>query len=215
MASTIENTGWTIADLMQRFGSMPLARICQSPPPGTATEQDVLDWEARENRLFELVDTVLLEKTLGFYEAYLASLLATSLTNFVQQNHLGIVTGADGMMRLAPGLVRIPDVAFLSWDRLPNRQVPREPLPDVVPDLAVEILSASNTQQEMEQKLKDYFATGVRLVWYIDPSTQRVSVYSGVDAEQVFTAPQTIDGGDVLPGFALSLADFFREPQQK
>lgn len=142
-------------------------------------------------------------------------MLVTSLTNFVQQNNLGIVTGADGMMRLAPGLVRIPDVAFLSWDRLPNRQVPREPLPSVVPDLAVEILSASNTRQEMEHKLKDYFATGVCLVWYIDPPTQRVSVYRSVDAEQVFTAPQTINGGEVLPGFALSLDDFFREPRQK
>ena len=215
MASTIENTDWTIADLMQRFGPMPLARICQSPPPGRGTEQDVLEWESRENRLFELVDTVLLEKTLGFYEAYLASLLVTHLTNFVQQNQLGIVTGADGMMRLAPGIVRIPDVAFLSWDRLPDRQVPREPLPSVVPDLAVEILSTSNTQQEMQGKLRDYFAAGVRLVWYVDPPAKCVQVYRDVDTAEIVEAPQTIAGGEVLPGFALSLADFFRQPRRE
>ena len=64
----------------------------------------------REDRLCELVDGVLLEKTVGTYESYLALLLG----NFVDENNLGIVLGADGMMRLVPGLVRIPNVSFIS-----------------------------------------------------------------------------------------------------
>src|SRR4029453_147368 len=122
------STGMTLADLLERFGPIPAARIRYDPPPGTATEQDVLALEARENRLFELVDGVLVEKPMGFYASFLAIRLAQLLLAFVEQHALGIVAGADGMLRLAPGLVRIPRVSFVSWDRLPPRRGPRQPI---------------------------------------------------------------------------------------
>ena len=74
------------------------------------------------------------------------------------------MVGESAATQLLPEQVRIPDVAFVSWDRLPERKVPREPLPSAVPDLAVEVLSKSNTKQEMDRKLQDYFQSGVRLV---------------------------------------------------
>src|SRR5208283_3798107 len=141
---------WTIADLLHRFGPMVVRRIRFDPPPGTATEEDVAAIHDREDRLYELVDGVLVEKTVGFYESYLAVLLATFVRIFVAERNLGIVAGADGMMRLALGLVRIPDVSFVSWDRLPGRRLPREPIPALAPDLAIEVLSPSNTRQEMD-----------------------------------------------------------------
>ena len=150
----LTSTGMTLADLLERFGAIPAARIRYDPPPGTATEQDVITLEARENRLFELVDGVLVEKAMGFYESFLAMRLVQFLLTFVEQHALGIVAGAAGMLRLAPGRVRIPDVSFISWDRLPQRRVPRQPIPDLVPDLAVEVLSEGNTPREMEQKLQ-------------------------------------------------------------
>jgi len=203
---------WTAVDLAARFGPIPLHRVRSSPSPGTACEEDVIAIHDREDRLYELVDGVLLEKDMGTYEAYLAILLGRHLGNFVAERRLGIVLGADGMMRLAPGLVRIPDVSFISWDRLPGRKVPRTPIAAIAPDLAVEVISRGNTAEEMRGKLADYFAADVRLVWYVYPAAREVHVHSSPDGRQVLGEEQVLSGGDVLPEFELSLRDFFAEP---
>lgn len=80
------------------------------------------------------------------------------------KRNLGLVTGEAGMMRLAPGLVRITDVPFISWERFPGRRVPTEPIPDLAPDLAVDVLSERNTEGEMSRKRREYFDAGVRLM---------------------------------------------------
>lgn len=116
---------WTAADLVERFGPIPLCRVRGRPAPGAATEQDVIELVDHENKLCELVDGVLLEKAVGTYESYLAMRLGRLLGNFVEEQRLGIVLGADGMIRLAPGLVRIPDVSFIAIERLPDREVSR------------------------------------------------------------------------------------------
>lgn len=204
---------WTAADLLQRFGAVPLHRLRHDPPPGTATERDVAEIHHREDRLYELVDGILLEKTVGTYESYLAGVLTHLLWAFVKAKDSGIVLGADGMMRLAPGLVRIPDVSFISWERLPGRRIPRDPIADLVPDLAVEVISKHNTPEEMDRKLDDYFAAGVRRVWYVDHAPRRqVRVYTARERFTVITEAQTLDGGDLLPGFKLELKAFFAEP---
>jgi Putative restriction endonuclease len=119
----------TLADLLEQLGGIVPERVRFRPPPGTATEKDVLEVEAHEDRLCELVDGVLVEKAMGWRESLLASFLITILSNFVRPRNLGLVTDEAGMVRLASGLVRIPDVAFVSWDRLPNRRVPSDPNP--------------------------------------------------------------------------------------
>lgn len=199
----------TLADLLERFGPIPAARIRSDPAPGTATEQDVIRLEARDNRLFELVDGVLVEKAVGLYESYLAMRLAQCLLAFVEQHDHGIVTGADGMLRLAPGLVRIPDVAFVSWDQLPHRRIPRQPIPDLVPDLVVEVLSAGNTRRETDQKLHEYFAAGVRLVWYVLPDLREVHVYTAPEQCEIITMTDDLHGGEVLPGLTLPIRRLF------
>jgi Uma2 family endonuclease len=205
---------WTAADLVERFGPVPLSRVRLDPPPGTASEEDVVEIHDREDRLYELVDGILLEKTVGTYESYLAALLVQLLGNYVRDNKLGVVLGADGMMRLAPGLVRIPDVSFISWARLPGRKIPRQPIADLAPDLAVEVLSKGNTREEMQRKLSDYFAAAVRQVWYVYPQQREIRVYVSPDEHVVFTREQTLGGGDLLPGFVLALPVFFAEPGQ-
>jgi Uma2 family endonuclease len=208
--ATTENP--TIADLLAELGDIPPHRILFRPTPGTATEQDVINLHERHKRLCELVDGVLVEKTMGFKESMLAGLIITYLVNFVRPRDLGIVTVPDGAVRLLPGLVRIPDVSFVSWDRLPDRQCPEEKIPSLAPDLAVEVLSESNTPKEMARKLREYFAVGVRLVWYVDPETRTVEVFTAVDRSTRLGADQTLEGGDVLPGFALPLAELFGGP---
>jgi Uma2 family endonuclease len=200
---------WTIADLLEHFGPMPAYRLRSNPTPGKATEQDVIDIHDHEDRLCELVDGVLVEKTVGWRESLLAAALIRILGNFVSPRNLGVVAAPDGMVRLAPGLVRIPDVSFFSWDRFPNRRIPKKSIPHLAPNLAVEVLSKGNTAKEMERKLHDYFRAGVLLVWFVDPRLRTVTVYTTPHKFTVLQKDQTLDGGSVLPGFSVTLEELF------
>jgi Uma2 family endonuclease len=201
----------TLADLLQRLGGVPLDRIRFQPYPGTATVQDVIDIERKEGKLCELVAGVLVEKVMGFRESRLAAFLIMLLGPFVIPRNLGIVTGADGTVELIADLVRIPDVAFTNWDRIPGRRMPKEPIPRLAPNLAVEVLSRSNTSGEMAVKRQDYFAAGVELVWEVDPNARTVAVYISPSDCTTLRVGDQLDGGSVLPGFTLPLADLFAE----
>lgn len=209
--STISPTIKTVADLLDRLGGVPLNRIRVQPSFGAATVQDVIDIQRQEGKLCELVDGVLLEKVMGLIESALAALLIEVLRAFVVPRNLGIVTGADGTVELMSGLVRIPDVAFISWDRLPGRRYPTAPIPQLAPNLAVEVLSRSNTPGEMAVKRQDYFTAGVELVWEIDPDARTVAVYTSVTDVTTLTETDTLDGGSVLPRFTLPLQTLFAE----
>src|SRR5207253_7265409 len=124
--------------------------------------------EARYHRLCELVDGTLVEKPMDFYESRLAGLLFHFLENYLELHDLGIVLGESGMTRVEPGQVRMPDVAFYLWDHFANRRLPRGAILGVVPDLAIEVLSPSNTRAEMGRKRREYFLGGCRLVWEVD-----------------------------------------------
>jgi Uma2 family endonuclease len=115
------------------------------------------------------------------------------------------------MTRYFPGLIRIPDVAFVSWQRVPGGVFPREPVPQLVPDLVVEILSEGNTEAEMARKREEYFGAGVRLLWIVDPRIRAVDVWTSIDQAARLSKADTLDGGDVLPGFTLPLGDLFAE----
>lgn len=202
---------WTAVRLAERFGPIPMDRIRTSPPLGLATEDDVVEIHNRERRLCELVDGVLVEKTMGAYESMLAVEIAALLRNWVKPRKLGTVLGAAGMLRLAPGLVRIPDMAFLSMAKFPNGRFPKGAIAALAPDLAVEVLSASNTKQEMDEKLEDCFTHGARLVWYVDPEDRTIDVFTGPQNPRTLTEAETLDGGEVLPGFQLSIRELFAE----
>jgi Uma2 family endonuclease len=197
----------TLADLRRRLGGIPLERIWFHPAPGTATEKDVIEAEARENRLCELVDGTLVEKAVGFEESRLAIELSHLIKSYLDKHDLGICVGEAGMMRIAPGLVRIPDLSFISWDRLPGRESPREPIPDLAPDLAVEVLSEGNTPAEMARKVREYFEAGVVLVWLIDPRKRTARVFTTIGKPALVRADQALDGRAVLPGFMVPLSD--------
>ncbi len=199
----------TIGDLLKRLGDIPAGRVRLHPTPGTATEKDVIEILDREKRPCELVEGTLVEKPMGFEESEIACLLITALNIFVRPRKLGIVTGESGTMRLFQGLVRIPDVAFASWDCFPGRKRPKTPIPLLSPDLVVEVLSKSNTKAEMNRKLGEYFAAGVRLVWLVDPRKRTARVYTAVDRSVLLKEDQSLDGGDVLPGFVLPLSELF------
>ncbi len=206
----------TFADLLRRLGNIPPDRVWLSPPPGKATEKDVLALlEAPAKRMCELVDGVLVEKPMGLKESALATALSGPLDAFAEKHDLGFVTGEAGALRLMPGLVRIPDVSFIAWEKVPKHEVPEEPIPDLFPDLAVEVFSKGNTLAEMARKLGEYFRVGVRMVWIIYPKTQTAEIYTSPTRVRKVAKTGALDGGMVVPGFRLPLKRLFARMKQR
>lgn len=83
----------------------------------------------------------------------------------------------------------------------------------LAPTLAIEVLSPSNTEREMQRKLREYFAAGAELAWYINPKTQSATVYTGPEEGVVIGPDGVLSGGMVLPGFELSLRRLFSESE--
>jgi Uma2 family endonuclease len=195
-------------ELLHALGDIPLNRVRLNPPPGTATEADVERF-AEGNRMCELVDGTLVEKPMGFRESRLAAVLGHFVEDYLEANNIGMTAGEQGVLRLAPGQSRAPDLSFIAWDKLPNRECPTDAVPRVVPDLAVEVLSASNTREEMARKRAEYFAAGVKLVWEVDPDARTVAVYTDPTTFTTLDETQSVEGSSVLPGFTLSIRRWF------
>jgi Uma2 family endonuclease len=173
---------------------------------------ELLELLDHENRACELVDGTLVEKPVGIVESLLATALIRILGNYVAEHKLGVLSGPDGPFRLRMGLVRFPDIAYIPWDRLPGNLTELPAIASLVPTLAVEVLSESNTRREMELKRQDYFRAGVQLVWIIDPESRSVEVYRTPQApEKVLRGTDAIDGAEVLPGFTLTVERLFAE----
>jgi Uma2 family endonuclease len=204
-----------MADLQAHLGGIPANRIRLYPPPGYATEADVLEIEDREDRLCELEDGILVEKPMGWYESILAILVAYKISSYLEDHDLGQVLGADGSLKILPRTVKIPDVSFVSWARFPKERLGRRPIPELIPDLVVEVLSDTNTKKEMAMKLDRYFKAGVKLVWYIDPESRSATAFTSPSEFVHVEESGELDGGDVLPGFGLTLTWLFERADRQ
>jgi len=190
------------------LGDISMSRIVFDPWPGTATEADLLQLIERDKRLCELIDGTLVEKPVGSWEGLIGARVVTVLTVFADAHNLGAVFGADSPMRMKSKRVRLPDASFISNSRLPTS---REPIFGLSPDLVVEILSESNTKAEIDRKLIEYFQSGTRLAWIIDPGPRSCAVYHEQTAAACVVDEQGfLDGEQVLPGLRFPLADLFR-----
>lgn len=201
----------TLADLLEQLGGISPRRVLLKPLPGKATEKDLLRHIDRTGRLCELVEGTLVEKAMGYNESDIASELLMHMRQYAKKHKLGRVTGEAATMRLMPLLVRLPDVAFVRQDRFPGGQLPEEPIPDLFPDLAVEVLSKSNTPGEIRRKLKEYFLAGTTLAWIVDPKKRQVAVHTAPDVFTVLTEKDTLDGSELLPGFSLPISTLFED----
>ena len=209
-SSPADHPVWTAEELVRHFGPISLDRLSRHPVPGSGTEQDLLEFEGRtERRLYELYDGLLLEKGMGSYESFVAVKLCTILWNFISPRKLGVVLGESSLIRFLPGKILIPDVAFLSRERLPASGFPREPIIDLVPDLAVEILSRSNTSREMATKRGLYFQAGVTEIWEIDPRAETLTVYRADHPQLIHSRDAQIESSTLFPGLPFSLAELF------
>ena len=210
----------TFADLLAQLGGIPAERVFLRPMPGTATEADVLAALRRpRKRLCELVEGVLVEKVMGTKEGLLAGLILYLLWDFLESHDLGMAFPGDSPFKLKLGLVRFPDVCFISWDRLPTGELPDEAVASVVPNLTVEVISKGNTRGEILRKLEEYFRAGVQLVWIVYPKSQTAKVYSSPTKVRRIGKEGALEGGEVVPGFTLPLKQLFgrttRRPRRR
>ena len=207
----------TVADLLERLGGIPARRVLLTPTPGTATEADVLAaLEEPRKRICELIDGVLVEKDMSTTEGYLAGHILRRMGAFAEDEHdLGLVFPGDTLLKLRPGLVRAPDACFIPWDRIPDESLPKDAIASLVPELTVEVITPNNTSEEIHQKLTDYFSTGCKLSWVIDPDAKSAKVYTSSKRFKELNESGTLDGGKVLPGFKLPLAELFAATKRR
>jgi Uma2 family endonuclease len=146
----------------------------------------------------------------GGTHGILCAELAIALGIFLKSTHLGLVFGAETgfLVEHNPDTVVGADAAFVSHERLKDVENIDKFLP-FAPDLAVEVLSPGNTVQEIDEKIAFYFAAGSRAVWVFNPKRRTVAVYSSPLEVRILGEQETLDGGDVLPGFTLELAKLF------
>lgn len=205
------SVSFALADRILDLGGIDPRRIRSTPAPGSATIADLIQAQAADGLLYELVDNTLVEKAMGWQESVLAMVLARWLGNYLESNDLGVISGPDGLSRLFGDTVRGTDVAFVSWSRLPDGRIPTDPVPLLVPDFVIEVLSVSNTRSEMSRKRREYFQAGVRLVWMIDPRRRTVAVFTTPESVTIAEEFDRVDGGEVLPGWNVDLGKLFAE----
>jgi Uma2 family endonuclease len=160
---------------------------------------------------YEVVDGVRVEREpMGAFETVLASWLCYVINSFAAGKKLGLaVNEVLFVLNAARNLNRRPDVAFVSYARWPTAIVAREPAWNVVPDLAIEIVSPTNLAEEIDRKMTDYFQEGVRLVWLFYPDSGRVYVYQSPTHVSILERTDTLDGGEVLPDFRLHITELY------
>jgi len=190
---------------------IPAERILLFPHPGSASPEDVLALDDHYNVICELFDGVLVRKPMGAEESRIAMYIGGKIASYAERRKLGVVLGEAGFLELMPGQVRAADVSFISKERLPGGKLPKKKIPPLVPNLAVEVLSDSNTPKEMARKRQECFAQGTQLVWQVDPKTKTVEVFTSPTESRVLRLGQTLDGENVLPGFKLKLSKIFSD----
>ena len=162
--------------------------------------------------LYEVVNGERVELAVGAYEIDIAAELLGYLRPFARTRKLGRAVAEMLFLLAAVGTKRRPDVAFVSYARWPReRRIPPGDTWDVVPDLAVEVVSPSNTVEEILAKIREYFQAGVRRVWVICPTEGQVYVYQSPTQNHILTLRDQLDGEDILPEFRLAVAALLGE----
>lgn len=174
------------------------------------TPEDVERASERDGKRYELIDGELKEKVVGTSALFIASRIVARLNSaFYPRWGFAVVEGMTYCFD-RPNHGRKPDVMYVKLDRLPNRTIPEGDL-HIAPDLVVEVLSPSNTGIELEDKLDEYLAAGVPLVWIVNPDRRTIRVYRNDGTTRLFRAQETIENEPLLPGFSLRTGDVFPE----
>jgi Uma2 family endonuclease len=197
---------YTVGTLLARLG-VPGKRVRLIPTPGKATAHDLIQANAN-GKPYELVFGTLVQLPVGYPEGFLGGLLFNFLATYCHPRKIGHVCTGRTLFEMIGGNIRIPDVALTVMERLPN------PLPQIggwCPDLCIEILSPSNTRKEMRLKRNEFFASGAKTVWRIDPKTRTAEIYTSPTTFESVTIRGFLSAPAVIPGYRISLKKLFDE----
>jgi Uma2 family endonuclease len=194
-----------------------MATVATDPNSALTDASSALTDQVEPEGLYEVIDGRIVEKTIGVYENLLAAVFFGILDRHMEMNPVGWVV-QEMIFDLRPQInrERRPDVAVVSFERWPrDRLIPEARSWAVVPDLAVEILSPTNTTDSIAEKLAEYFHVGVRQVWVVYPRHAWIYVYTSVTSVSVLAPGAELDDSDVLPGLRLSIKDLFEKAGQR
>jgi Uma2 family endonuclease len=168
-----------------------------------------------DDELYEIIDGQRVGlQPMGIEAVWIASQLMQHLGYFGRTHDLGHAV-CEGLFRLPLPIDRNrrPDVAFVSFDRwAKGRRLPKSDNAwDVLPNLAVEVISPTDLAEDVQEKVVEYVQAGVSLVWVIYPRTRLVHVYESLSSIRGLSRADELDGGKVLPGFRLPLTELFLE----
>lgn len=182
-----------------------------------STEQKVWTDEAfmalpKDGHRYELVNGELVDSgSAGMEHGYIACIVVALLAIYVRNYKLGTVCDSSTAFALKNGNKRSPDVSFVPKERLKGLKRPPRGFFQGSPDLAVEILSPSNTVEEIHTKIVEYFENDTRLVWVIHPDEKYVLVYHTPEPDWLLRPQNSLEGGAIVPGFSMSVAELFEE----
>lgn len=166
----------------------------------------------KDGHRYELVHGELVDMgNSGMEHGYVACILVACLTTVVQQSKLGAVCDSSTAFALKNGNKRSPDVSFVAKERLKGLKRPPRGFFRGSPDLAVEILSPSNTVEEIHEKIVEYFENDTRLVWVIHPDEKYVLVYHATEPDRFLRPQDVLEGEAIVPGFSMSVSTLFEE----
>ena len=174
------------------------------------TAAELLAMSRGNGKKYELIRGVLVEKMpMGHQRGGVVATLCTVLNLFVGPRNYGEVVGGEPgyLLEIGPDTVRAPDVAWIAPGRIPPGTAG---YPNLAPDLAVEVKSPSNSYPEMQRKAAMWLSFGSRQVWVADPEHTTLTRYTPGAAPVVLGPDDTIDGGDLLPGFTAPVWSLFR-----
>jgi Uma2 family endonuclease len=190
---------------------MEVHSMSQSTPLMTETIQEP---EVDPDSLYEIVDGQRVEKPpMGNFQILAASILVEKLAPYARAQGLGRVV-SEMLFKLNPTdkQKKRPDVAFVSYEKWAReRKIDFEDGWDVIPDLAIEVVSRSNTAEKVIKKIGEYFKADVRRVWVVYPIDRLIYVYESPKKNVILDINDELDGEDILPGFRLSLAELFED----
>lgn len=171
-----------------------------------------------DDKLYEVVDGQRVRTPpMGVFAVWIASEIHRHLSNFVTSHNLGRSI-AEALFHLPAPINRDrrPDVAFVSFDRWAKSKPfpPTDNAWDVIPNLAVEVVSPSDTADELEVKIGEYFRAGVQVVWVVHPNQAKIYVYSSPTQIIGLSRNDVLEGGTVVPGFKLPLAELFSQTSE-
>ena len=175
-------------------------------PARSITDEELLNLSDDGNR-YEVVDgELVVSPGAGLRHEQIVAELVMRLRAYAKERRLGAVLTSNLLYVLPSGNRRGPDVSFIAADRMAALP-PDTVFPQLAPDLAIEVLSPSDSPRRVQDKVGEYLEAGVRLVWIIDPENHRAVIYRALSSVGQIGAGGALDGEDVVPGFRCALSE--------